>query len=134
VLLRHVSFGDLQGWHIKGIAASLNAAPEAVRIAPEEIVDGLRSGSSRLFEWSNGLLVVREERGRLHLDAIYTRFFQPKAKLVDAIRALAAHYRCDTIQTTCFDKRMADVIVGLGGQVESWTLTMPLELEQDHGR
>jgi hypothetical protein len=47
-----------------------------------------------------------------------------RTNLADVLRKLAADWLCDKVQTTVFDKRLADAIVSIGGAIESYDLVL----------
>lgn len=122
-MIRWVPFKEINAWHLRQIATSLLVAPEPVRPDERDFIQQLAAGSMRLFEFDNGIIVVHTENGRLVVDAMSCSIWQRKA-LADDLRRLAADWLCDTIQTTVFDRRLADGIVKVGGRIESYDLIL----------
>jgi hypothetical protein len=127
-MLRFVDSADFQQRHLVGLANSLLAAPADTRYDVDYIIEALTRGTMRLFDWPNGLVLVSKRGQRLVLEGLWaTRLLKDAITLADDLKRLAADWQCDTIETTCFDKRLARVIEKLGGRVESRTLTLAVE-------
>lgn len=122
-MIRWVPFDQIGIRHLAAVAASLLAAPPDVRLDKADLIDRLQTGELRMFEWDKGLIVVHQEEQRLVLDATSTRIWE-RRELAKALKRLAADWLCDTVQTTVFDRRIADAIVGVGGQIESYDVIL----------
>jgi hypothetical protein len=114
--------------HLIGLARSLLAAPADTRYDVDFIIEAVTRGTMRLFDWPNGLVLVSKRGQRLVLEGLHaTQLLKDAVPLTDDLKRLAADWQCDTIETTCFDKRLTCVIEKLGGRVESRTLTLAVE-------
>lgn len=122
-MIRWVPASLVNQRHLQSLAGSLHAAPEDVRHDPKWIAEGLNSGALRLFEYDHGILLVHREDDRLVIDAMEASIFD-RQSLAAVLKRLAADWLCDKVQTTVFDKRLADAIVNIGGRVESYDLVL----------
>jgi len=121
-----VPFDNIGLKQINSLAKSLIVAPEAVRLDAMDLMNGLANGNMRMFEWDGGLFVVHRDGKRLVIDAMDASIWQRRT-LADELKRLAADWACDTVQTTVFDRRLADAIVGIGGKVESYDVVLEVE-------
>jgi len=131
-MMRHVPFNTLGLTHLEAIAHSLLAAPEEVR--PDDILKNAQLGATQFYEWDCGLIGCSKRGNRLVLDVFSCLpgiSMEACRSLATDLKKLAADWLCDTIETTVFDPHFASVIQHLGGRVEQWVLTMPVEPE--HG-
>jgi hypothetical protein len=122
-MIRWVPFSLINQRHLEAVAKSLLAAPADIRLEVEDLVLGLKNGYYRMFEWDKGLIIVHRFENRLVIDALTFSIFQ-RRQLATVLQKLAADWLCDKVQTTAFDKRVADAIVGIGGKVESYDLVL----------
>lgn len=130
-MIRWVPFSLINERHLEGLARCLLIVPAEVRHDLGEVMKALKTGALRLFEFDSGVLLVHREGDRLVIDAMEAKIWQ-RRELADVLRRLAADWLCDKVQTSCFDKRLADAIVAIGGRVESWDLTLEVGQGNDH--
>lgn len=116
--------------HLQAIASSLHVCPEDARHDPVEFAQGLNAGHYRLFEYEHGIFVVHRENNRLVIDAMEASIWN-RNSLALVIKQLAADWLCDKVQTTVFDKRLADAIVSIGGVVESYDLVLDVGTDDE---
>lgn len=129
-MIRYVSFEDVNERHVVHLANSLLGAPTDQRPDTEDLLRGIQTGSMRLFDWDDGVVLVSQRDGRLLMlsfSCAEGQLFKTAEPLAADLKKLAADWQCDTIETTCFDPRLASVIEKLGGRVESLTLTLAVE-------
>ena len=124
-MFQFVPFESLTGDHLRAIAASINAAPADDQPCAKFIIEQLRNGNYRAFAYESGLVVVSKKANRLVLELMSASIWRRK-DLASALRRLAADWECDTVETMVFDPRLADAIVKVGGQVESYIVTLPV--------
>lgn len=125
--MRRVLPSEIGDRHILGIAKSLHAAPEDVRLLPSAIMAAIIRGEAVLFEFGHdSIAVVSKNDNRLAIDVADFSVFD-RRELGKICQQLAAEMGCDIVQTTVFDKRLADAIVAIGGKVESYDMTLALE-------
>lgn len=120
--------------HLALLAASISAAPAFERIDTVELVTKLHEGKAFAFVFPpQGLLIVEVrsgEDGSRRLSIIAFAGWQGSLKLAELaadLRHMGAEWKCDTIETLCYDHRLARAIVRIGGQVESWNLVLDVE-------
>lgn len=130
-MITWVPFAAIEVRHLERVAESLLAAPADVRHSAADVMERLATGEWHLVEWENGLFIVHKEDNRLVIDATSCSVFQRK-ELAQALKRLAAGWLCDTIQTTVFDSRLADAIVNIGGQIESYDLVLRVGTSDEH--
>lgn len=124
--MRRVSFTEMADRHIRGIAKSLHAAPEDVRHSPAGVIAAIVRGDAVLFEFGrDSIAVVSKDDNRLTIDCADFSVFD-RRELGKICQQLAAEMGCDIVQTTVFDRRLADAIVAIGGKVESYDMTLEL--------
>lgn len=126
-MLQYVPWEALNQKHLVWLANSMLAAPESARLDINPLMNRLRDGIYRLFEFSGGCLLVGVRGSRLTLQAFCTDpgINMDLCRVLAAdLKRLAADWQCDAIETICFDPRFASVIKHLGGRVESQTLVM----------
>lgn len=134
-MLQYVPWDDFDQRHIVWLANSLLACPADIRLSEHEILDDVRLGKKRLFEWPKGMVLVGTRDNRLVLWGFGSApglSMEECRLLATDLKRLAADWQCDTIETLCFDTRFASVITHLGGRVESMTLV--LDVEPEDGR
>lgn len=125
--MKRIAPDQITDRHILGIAKSLHAAPLDVRHLPSAIIAAIIKGDAVLFEFGHdSIAVVSKDDNRLTIDAADFSVFDRK-ELGRICQQLAAEMACDIVQTTVFDKRLADAIVAIGGKVESYDMTLTLE-------
>jgi len=124
-MIRWVPFDLIGRRQLEGIAASLLIAPEEVRLENKHVIEGLATGMYRLFDWDGGLFIVHKDDNRLVIDAMQASIWKRK-DLAKELKELATHWLCDTVVTTVFDRRLADAIVKIGGEIESFDVTLPV--------
>lgn len=124
--MKRVTPAEITDRHILGIAKSLHAAPEDVRHMPRAIIAAIIRGDAVLFEFGHdSIAVVSKDDNRLTIDCADFSVFD-RRELGKICQQLAAEMACDIVQTTVFDKRLADAIVAIGGKVESYDMTLDL--------
>lgn len=127
-MLEHVPCEQITSAHLAWLAASLLSAPLDNRPTAEDLTRAIWLGTMRLFEWDGGCVLVGQSQNRLVVHAFgCDKLVGIPAPLTADLKKLAADWQCDTIETTCFDTRLASVIQRLGGRVESQTLTLAVE-------
>jgi len=110
------------------LARSTLAAPDAVGEPAHDILARLHEGKAQAFCWKDGLLVLEAHTPRLRIvawagdNSIFLR-----RELAEDLKKIAAEWRCDTIETTVFCPRLARAIARIGGEIESWTVTLSVE-------
>lgn len=125
--MKRVHHSEITDRHIQGIARSLHAAPVDVRHLPSAVMAAIVRGDAVLFEFGrDSIAVVSKDDNRLTIDAADFSVFD-RRELGRICQQLAAEMACDIVQTTVFDKRLADAIVSIGGKVESYDMTLTLE-------
>lgn len=134
-MMRFVHFLAIERRHLMALAKSVLQAPPEERDSPQEMLSLINVGASQLYESDDATVLVRKNGSTLMLDALSCDF--PVMGIADAaarysglaqdLQKLAAEQECDKIKTTVFDPRLSSVIQHLGGRVESWTLTLPVE-------
>lgn len=114
--------------HLGGLALSVAAGPRAATEEAGAILDRLLKGQAQAFEFDCGMLVLENHRPRLRIVAWagYGSIFL-RRELADELRTIAAEWGCDIIETTVFDRRLADAIVTIGGECESYTVILKVE-------
>lgn len=121
---------DIKRWHLQALAASLHAAPPDVRHSEKAIMYRILSGEIHLYEvFTDGFLAVHKDDNRLVIDALSCRVLDRK-KLAEAFRNLASQLGCDMVQTTVFDRRLADAIIKVGGKIESYDIVLDVEAKE----
>lgn len=127
-MIRYIPFEDVTPQHLLWLAQSLISAPESQRPDAETFSRAIFLGTMRLFGWDTGCVLVGQRDSRLILYAFgCDKLAGIPAPLTADLKRLAADWQCDTIETTCFDPRLASVIQKLGGRVESQVLTLAVE-------
>ena len=122
-MISWVPFSQINRAHLQAIARSLQACPREIRHDANWLMNGLKEGALRLFEYDHGILIVHHEDNRLVIDAMEASIWD-RLELVEVLRRLAADWLCDKVQTTVFDKRLAGAIVSVGGRIESYDLVL----------
>lgn len=125
--MKRILPSEIADRHILGIAKSLHAAPADVRHMPSSIMAAILKGEAVLFEFGHdSMAVVSKDDNRLTIDVADFSVFD-RRELGKICQQLAAEMACDIVQTTVFDRRLADAIVSIGGKVESYDMTLALE-------
>lgn len=120
--------------HLVQLAESLNAAPAFEMRSGIELLHAIHHSLAHAFALpSEGLMVLEPKLGtdgskRLSIVAFSGdgAIFLRKG-LVDDLRKVALEWGCDTIETMCYDPRLARAIEKVGGHVESICLTLGVE-------
>lgn len=127
-MITYVPFEKVTQRHLVWLANSLLAAPADNRPSAEDLSRAIFLETMRLFAWPSGCVLVGQSEKRLVLHAFgCDKLAGVPGPLTADLKRLAADWQCDTIETTCFDSRLASVIQKLGGRVESQTLTLAVE-------
>lgn len=124
-MIRYVPFEEYTAEHLRMLASSMIVPPEAMRLTCAEVIDQLHSGALQLFEFDGGIVAVGVNGRTLLVEALYMNIWK-KRPLLAAMKQLAADYRCDTIKTSVFDRRLAAVILSMGGRVVMYDLSVPV--------
>lgn len=138
-MLTFVPFEDMTEKHVRLLAESIAACPEFHRPLGADMLEDLRTGKAKMFEFDKGIMVLSVEEHnitkerRLMIDAwsgdgsIFCR-----VEAAVALRRIAAEWKCDVIETLVFDLRLASAICSIGGHVESVCVTLPARVERVH--
>lgn len=133
-MITWVPWAGITSKHLEWIARSMLVSPEDVRPDEEEFLMDLKLGRKQLFEWPTGMVVVAVRDKRLVLWGFGSDpnlSMETCRLLADDLKRLAADWQCHTIETLCFDSRFTSVIRHLGGRVESTTLVMDVEPQDE---
>jgi hypothetical protein len=114
------------------LQATQSSAAGFHAISVRELKDSLLLGESVAYWLEPGLMLVERHsisnQHRLRIVGIFVpRFGFRIRKITEGLRALATEWACDTVETTCFDLRLAKAILKVGGKVESVTVTLAVE-------
>jgi hypothetical protein len=98
----------------------------------DEFMRKLHAGEAKAFRFPGGLLILESHKHPETTRLLITAFagnaaIWKRCGLARELRLIAAEWKCDTIETTCFDARLAAAIVKIGGKVESVTVTLSVE-------
>lgn len=124
-MLAHIPFSEIKERHVAAMLDSVNAAPADDVIDVGFLLQEILAERMRLFEYDHGCMVVTKRGKRLAIVTCTARIWRIKA-LAEDMKRLAADWECDIVETMVFDSRLADAIVKIGGQVESFVLTLPV--------
>lgn len=124
-MIEYVPFEGITDAQLRGIAASILAAPEDDRPDGLFVLSQLRRGVYRLFAWDCGLFVVSKKDKRLVIELMSASIWNRKDLAAD-LKRLAADWECDIVETMVFDSRLADAIVKVGGEVEAFVVILPV--------
>lgn len=127
-MLKHVPPWAIEEQHLRLLLAGL-VAPLAVRPDPHDILRRVHAKQAQMYTFPQGLLVLEVHEREDNKALLITAFAGPSAvfkrrALAQDLRRLAADWRCDTIETTVFDRRLSDAICSIGGKIESITVTL----------
>jgi hypothetical protein len=120
--------------HLVQLAESLNAAPAFELRDGMLLLSAIHHSLAHAFVLpGDGLMVLEPKVGvdgsrRLSIVAYSgTGAIFLRKGLVDDLRKVALEWGCDTIETMCYDPRLARAIEKVGGHVESICLTLGVE-------
>jgi hypothetical protein len=125
-MLSYVPLSAIDDKHLECILRSVDKCPEAIQVPAKEILEGIAAGTYTLFDWDGGCIVVGTHDKRLEIVAFSGGIFLRQDLAAD-LKRLAADWECDTIETRVFDPRLASAITKIGGQVESYMLTLAVK-------
>jgi hypothetical protein len=115
------------------LAKSLLRAPSFERPSGEKLIGMLHTGEAHMYEFPQGLLILQRLHGADHTDRVSILAFAGRAtawkmrELAQDLKKIAAEWGCDTIETLCYDTRLASAIQRVGGKLESVSLTLAVE-------
>lgn len=115
--------------HLQMLSESINAAAEFDRPALADFAAKISNGQALLFEVPTGVVLVEvlgsEEEKRLNILAFYCENFGAHIRgITRNLQRLARDWDCSKIQTVTYSPRLAEMIMNLGGVLESCTLTL----------
>jgi len=80
------------------------------------------------FEFDGGMLAVEKIGSRLYVRALSAEGFGWRLRAFrDVMDRLATDLMCDTVETTCFNERLARAMVRIKARAESWTMVWQVE-------
>jgi hypothetical protein len=80
------------------------------------------------FETDGGILAVERIGRRLYVRALkIDRFGWRMRAFRDIMDRLACDMSCDTVETTCFDERLARAMVRIRARAEAWVMVWEVE-------
>jgi hypothetical protein len=108
-------------------------APEpSQRWSSLEIAKALISGRWLAFSVPGGIIAVEKIGTRLYVRALnITGFGFRMRKFRDDMDRLATDMMCDTVETICFDERLARATMKIRASVEAWTMVWQVEGRAD---
>lgn len=114
-------------WGLLAISLSRNPNPTP-GWGEEMAAKKLLSGEWLLFTCPGGLFAVEKVGRRLYVQALnITKFGWRMRSFRNWMDRLATDMECDTVETTCFDERLAKAMVRIRAKPESWQMVWQVE-------
>ena len=132
-MLVYIAPMDITDTHVALLAQSLDAAVEFDRISVEAVMDKLLRSTALMFSFGAGVIVIEKRIGadnttRLSIVAIAGDDFGLKIKgIIKDLKAIAAEWTCDKIETMCYNPRLVAAIVKTGSKIESYNLVLEVD-------
>lgn len=93
-----------------------------------DIAEKLLAGSWLAFAVPNGVFAVEKLGTRLHVRALAIKSFGwSMRRFRDDMDRLAGDMACDTVETVCFNERLARAMVKIRARPESWSMVWQVE-------
>lgn len=119
---------------LRALAVSGRRAPvEEQRWSDKDIAERVLSGCWMVFRCPGGLFAVEKIGSRLYVQALnIKRFGWRMRSFRNWLDRLATDLMCDTVQTVCFDERLARAMVKIEAKAEAWQMVWQVKGRQ-HG-
>lgn len=117
----------MEQWQM--IEESISRPPvKAERWTPLEAAEALLSGRWLAFSCPGGIVVVEKQARNLLVHALNIRRFGWRLRAFrNAMDRLASSLMCDTVETTCFDERLARAMQRIHAKPVSWQMQWQVE-------
>lgn len=118
---------------VKLLQKSLDAAVLFERVELAAVLEKLLQKTALMFSFGDGILVVEKRIGmdnssRVSIIAIAGDDFGLKIKsIIKDLKAIAAEWACDKIETLCYNPRLVAAIVKTGSKIESYNLVLEVD-------
>ena len=95
---------------------------------PSDIAQKLLSKAWLAFETGGGMFAVEKKGTRLYVTALaIDRFGWRLRAFRDIMDRLATDLMCDTVETMCFDERLAHAMMRIRAKPEAWKMVWQVE-------
>jgi hypothetical protein len=132
-MLVYIAPLDITDEHMRLLTQSLNAAVAFDRISSGVVMDKILKSTAIMFSFGDGIIVIEKRVGadstsRLSIIAIAGEDFGLKIKsIIKDLKAIAAEWACDKIETMCYNPRLVAAIVKTGSKIESYNLVLEVD-------
>lgn len=132
-MLVYIAPLDITDEHMRLLSRSLNAAVAFDRISSEAVMDKILKSTAIMFSFGDGIIVIEKRIGadntsRLSIIAIAGKDFGLRIKgIIKDLKAIAAEWACDKIETMCYNPRLVAAIVKTGSKIESYNLVLEVD-------
>lgn len=102
--------------------------------ASVEAAENVLSGRWKVFALKHGVIAVSRSGTTMTIEAVHAeRFGWFVRQLRDVLVKLATEWGCNTVETYCFDERLASAMLHVDGKHVAWLVAWDIE-ELTHGR
>jgi len=108
------------------------AAPAFYQQSAASLRENVKAGHTAAFWLDDGLTLLERHTANGQHRLLIVGFYAPATgfrirHFAKELQRIAAEWLCDTIETTCYSKRLVKAITLVGGQVESIQVTLKVE-------
>lgn len=132
--MNYIAPNQVTAEHLAMLEKSYAASPMHERLNILQIMKLLETNEVKLFEVPHGVVLAEVRKGngtrRLSIPGFYCSMYGAHARgIVAGLKRLAKSWQCTEIETCVYSRSLMQIILKLGGRVESVNLVM----EVDHG-
>lgn len=93
-----------------------------------ELAEKLLGRKWRAFSWKEGMFAISVKGKLMTVEALAIPNFGAKMRSFrDVMDRLASDYGCDTVETMCFDERLAQAMVHIRAKPVAWLVQWQVE-------
>ncbi len=93
-----------------------------------DVAEKVLSKRWAVYGYGGGVVAVSSSPPLLMVEALSIPNFGAKMRgFRDVMDRLAAHYKCDTVETMCFDSRLARAMVHIRAEPVAWLMRWKVE-------
>ncbi len=135
-LFTYIQPGEMTARQLALLDESRQVPAPVNQFTLQEMLDRLEARRWHAFACKQGLFVVEVLEGNGQRRMVVVALALPgfgwfMRRFRDEMDRLAAAWMCDTVETLCFDKRIADATLKIEGQVEAYSIVWQVKGTSD---